>query len=154
NVWCTMSNPGWGGCAGHHGTPAIDIGMPVGTPVLAAGPGVVHAVEVDDVGASGRFVAIAHADGTYSRYLHLSRVDVVVGQSVRRGKQVGLSGSSGRSTSPHLHDDEQRPYGTRIDPGPMYGLVGGALVTYPGSWGHSTWWTVPFNSTIRNDGFP
>jgi hypothetical protein len=153
-VWCTMSNPGWSGCQGHHSSPAIDIGMPVGTPVVAAGPGVVHAREVDDVGAAGRYVAVAHADGSYSRYLHLDRVDVAVGQSVLRGQQLGLSGTSGSSTSPHLHYDEQKPYGTRIDPGPMYGLVGGTVVAYPATFGQASWWTVVFGSVLRNDGFP
>jgi hypothetical protein len=149
-----MSNPGWSGCQGHHSTPAIDIGMPVGTPVVAAGPGVVHARELNDIGSTGLFVAVAHADGTYSRYLHLSRVDVAVGQSVLRGQQIGLSGNTGSSSSPHLHYDEQKPYGTRIDPGPMYGLVNGAAVEYPAAFGQTTWWTVPYGSMLRNDSFP
>jgi hypothetical protein len=154
HVWCTMSNPGWAGCHGHHGYPAIDIGMAVGTTVVAAGPGTVHEVETDDVGSSGRFVAVAHPDGTYSRYLHLSRVDVSAGQGVERGQPLGLSGSSGSSTSPHLHYDEQKPYGTRVDPGPMLSLVDGKLVKYPDAFGHSTWWTVPYGSLVANDAFP
>jgi hypothetical protein len=153
-IWCTMSNPGWSGCQGHHSSPAIDIGMPVGTIVTAAGPGVVHAREVNDVGAAGKYVAVAHPDGTYSRYLHLSQVDVTVGQTVARGQQMGRSGVTGSATSPHLHYDEQKPYGTRIDPGPMYGLVNGSLVTYPAAFGQGSWWTVPYGSILRNDDYP
>lgn len=153
-VWCTMSNPGWSGCQGHHPTPALDIGMPVGTPVRAAGPGVVHLVDTAGSGAGGLYVVVAHTDGRYSRYLHLSRIDVVPGQSVLRGQQLGLSGDTGSATAPHLHYDEQQPLGTRVDPGPMYGLVGGSVVAYPATFGQASWWTVVYGSLLRNDGFP
>ncbi|MDZ7731725.1 MAG: S-layer homology domain-containing protein [Acidimicrobiia bacterium] len=153
-LWCTMSNPGWSGCSGHHGTPALDFGLPVGTPVHATGDGVVHETATTDDDGRGLFVAVAHPDGTYSRYLHLSAVEVEEGDEVSRGDHLGLSGNSGHSTAPHLHYDEQKPYGTRIDPGPMYGIVDGALVSYPEALEHDTWWTAPYGSTIRTDGFP
>ncbi len=85
----------------HAGT---DIGAAQGTPVLAAQDGVVTAA--DYAGGYGLMVVLRHqADGTQleSRYAHLSEILVEPGKPVRKGDVVGLVGSTGNSTGPHLH---------------------------------------------------
>ncbi|MBL8774844.1 MAG: FG-GAP repeat protein [Acidimicrobiales bacterium] len=152
-VWCTQSNPSPGICGGHHGYPAIDIGMPVGSTVNASGPGVVQEARRTDSDARGLYVTVRHPDGIYSRYLHLSSVAVNVGQTVERGAVLGRSGNTGSSNSPHLHYDEQRPLGTSKDLGPMIGWVGTEEVRYPGAFGYTSWRSVPFGTDMRNDSF-
>lgn len=153
-VWCTQGNPSPGICGSHHTYPAIDLGMPVGTPVYATGPGVVIEARSSDSDARGLYVAIHHPDDIYSRYLHLSSLSVRVGDSVVTGTPIGRSGESGTARgSPHLHYDEQRPYGTPKELGDMVGLVGAATATYPAAFGYSSWRTVPFNTPMRNDGY-
>lgn len=71
-------------------------------PVLAAGRGcVVTAVNTND--AYGRLVVIRHRRGMTSWYAHLNRIDVRPGQCVTAGRRIGLVGSSGQSSGPHLH---------------------------------------------------
>jgi murein DD-endopeptidase MepM/ murein hydrolase activator NlpD len=96
---------------------AIDISMPVGTPVIASRGGVVVKTENRQSGRgrdpSGNFVRVLHADGTMAVYLHLSQGSVRVreGERVRQGTQLGLSGNTGNSTGPHLHFVVQRNTG-------------------------------------------
>ncbi|MGB7925834.1 MAG: M23 family metallopeptidase, partial [Pyrinomonadaceae bacterium] len=78
-----------------------DISAPTGTPVIATADGVV--VTAGWQRGYGRVVYIDHGNGISTRYGHLSRIDVAVGQVLKRGEQLGLVGSSGRSTAPHLH---------------------------------------------------
>src|SRR5215213_3125057 len=133
-LWCTDSNPGYSGCAGHHGYPALDIGMPVGTKVYASGPGTVRAAgSAGD--ARGTYVEIQHPDGVRSRYYHLSSERVNVGQVVERGTWIANSGMTGRTTAPHLHYEERTAGGDLKDPGVMFGIVDGRLVAYPDSTG-------------------
>ncbi|MCB0997442.1 MAG: peptidoglycan DD-metalloendopeptidase family protein [Acidimicrobiales bacterium] len=154
-LWCTMSNPGGGGfCqqAGHHTYWALDIGMPIGTPVIAAGPGAV--VDLCSVGCydgRGLFVELAHPDGTRSRYLHLSRVDVAVGQQVVVGQLLGASGVSGAATAPHLHYDERSADGELVDPGLIRACVDGTEVLYPPE-GFASWLSTPYGTELRHDG--
>ncbi|MFB7174911.1 M23 family metallopeptidase [Streptomyces sp. NPDC056254] len=54
-------------------------------------------------GAYGNTVVIRHDDGLYSLYAHLSRTSVTTGQKTSGGQEVGLSGSTGNSTGPHVH---------------------------------------------------
>ena len=61
------------------------------------------------MGGYGRMVEVDHGFGLKTRYAHLSAIEVAVGDTVRKGEVVGLVGSSGRSTGPHLH------YEVRID---------------------------------------
>ena len=91
---------------------AFDFAMPLGTPVVAARDGVVFTLRADRPDGTGlvgdeNYLIIEHADGEYSRYIHLRRAGVFVmrGQSVRRGDTIALSGNSGRSAFPHLHFD-------------------------------------------------
>ncbi|MEP3264647.1 MAG: M23 family metallopeptidase, partial [Hyphomicrobiales bacterium] len=79
----------------------MDFKAPIGTPVYATGPGKV--VKASWNGGYGRLVEIQHAGNITTRYAHLSRIDVKVGDSVTSGKVIGRVGSTGRSTGPHLH---------------------------------------------------
>ncbi|MBW3362437.1 peptidoglycan DD-metalloendopeptidase family protein [Streptomyces microflavus] len=87
-----------------------------GTPVLAIGPGTV--VSAGNSGSYGNEVVIQHEDGMYSQYAHQSSLNVSVGQTVTGGQQIGLSGSTGNSTGPHLHFEVRTgpSYGSDVDP--------------------------------------
>lgn len=93
---------------------SIDIAIPTGTSVNAADDGTVEYAGWDKTGY-GNTVLISHGDGLTSRYGHLSKITVVVGQGIHRGDSVGLSGSTGHSTGPHLHFEVRRN-GNPIDP--------------------------------------
>jgi len=99
------------------GTPAlhsgIDFRFAVGSPARATAPGVVTSAGWN--GGYGRMVEIDHGNGFATRYGHLSRIEVKVGDRVTAGMVVGATGSSGRSTGPHLHY-EVRHNGDAIDP--------------------------------------
>lgn len=90
-----------------------DISVPLGTPVVATADGTV--VIAGWLRGYGWVVYIDHGNGISTRYGHLSRIDVAVGQSIRRGEQLGLSGSTGRSTGPHVHY-EVRINGQAVNP--------------------------------------
>jgi murein DD-endopeptidase MepM/ murein hydrolase activator NlpD len=89
-----------------------------GDPVRAVAAGTV--VLSDDFYFGGNSVFIGHGDGLVSMYMHLDRVDVKVGQSVKRGQRVGVVGSTGRATGPHLHFG-LRWHGARVDPALLLG---------------------------------
>jgi murein DD-endopeptidase MepM/ murein hydrolase activator NlpD len=93
--------------------PGIDIAVPMGTPIRAAGGGTV--ADAGDDPEYGHFILITHPDGYESMYGHASRVLVLPGQVVAAGEVIGLSGSTGRSTAPHLHFEIRRG-GRSIDP--------------------------------------
>jgi murein DD-endopeptidase MepM/ murein hydrolase activator NlpD len=98
------SNFGWrtdpftGKSAMHEG---VDYMVPSGTSVRASAGGVV--VYADTHPQYGNMVEIDHGNQVITRYAHCSKLLVKVGQMVRRGKEIALSGSTGRSTGPHLH---------------------------------------------------
>jgi murein DD-endopeptidase MepM/ murein hydrolase activator NlpD len=79
----------------------VDLGAPPGTPVKATGDGTVTWAGWRD--RYGMLVEIEHGMGIKTRYAHLSRVLVKVGEHVARGANVGLVGETGRTTGPHLH---------------------------------------------------
>ncbi len=81
--------------------PGIDIAVASGSYVRAAGSGEVIDAAEDSI--YGRFVLIDHGNGFWSRYGHAVYLSVTRGQRVRRGEVIALSGSTGRSTAPHLH---------------------------------------------------
>ncbi|MCA1562762.1 MAG: M23 family metallopeptidase [Acidobacteria bacterium] len=81
--------------------PGLDISADHGEPVHATADGVVSSAGQN--GAYGNLVVIDHSYGIITRYGHLSRFTVSGGQRVRRGDVIGHVGSTGRSTSPHLH---------------------------------------------------
>jgi murein DD-endopeptidase MepM/ murein hydrolase activator NlpD len=96
---------------------AMDIAMPVGTPIIAARGGVVIKTENEQTGRgddpSGNFVRVLHDDGTMGVYLHLQKGSVSVreGQRVAVGTPLALSGNTGNSSGPHLHFVVQRNTG-------------------------------------------
>ncbi len=87
------------GLVGDH--PGLDIAVPTGSYIRAAGGAVV--VEAGEDPLYGRFVRLDHGDGYGSVYAHASVTFVEAGDVVRQGEVIGLSGSTGRSTAPHLH---------------------------------------------------
>ncbi len=80
----------------------IDIAAPVGTPIMAAAPGVIITAGWND-GGYGNLVEIQHPDGSVTLYAHNDRVLVREGQEVAQGEQVSEMGTTGFSTGPHLH---------------------------------------------------
>jgi murein DD-endopeptidase MepM/ murein hydrolase activator NlpD len=89
-----------------------------GTPVLAAADGTVAMVADQFFG--GNAVFLDHGDGLITMYMHLLRAGVEEGASVRRGERVGVVGSTGRATGPHLHFGV-RWRGARVDPALLLG---------------------------------
>lgn len=91
----------------------IDVAVPTGTPIRAAGGGVV--IEAGEDPELGLFIRLAHPDSYESIYGHASRLLVSAGDSLSAGQVIGLSGSTGRSTAPHLHFEIRRS-GRLVDP--------------------------------------
>lgn len=81
----------------------MDISCHPGNPVYAPGDGVVYKVESDPHKGYGLNIILDHGFGYRTRFAHLSRIDVVEGQTVSRGDCIGASGNTGRSSGPHLH---------------------------------------------------
>lgn len=94
--------------------PGVDIADSYGTDVVATGDGLV--IEAEPDAGYGRSILIDHGDGITSRYAHLSRIFVVVGEQIKQGEIIGAIGMSGRTTGPHLHY-EVRIHGTPVNPG-------------------------------------
>ncbi|MFJ2816521.1 M23 family metallopeptidase [Streptomyces sp. NPDC087294] len=98
-----------------------DFAVSTGTDVRAAHGGTVVKAGGNGAGdgpAYGNAVVIKHANGTYSQYAHLSRIDVKVGQVVSTGQHIALSGSTGNSSGPHLHFEIRTTanYGSAVNP--------------------------------------
>ena len=96
---------------GHGG---MDLAVPAGTPIRAALPGTVT-VSKYNAGGYGYYVMIDHGNGLTTLYGHCSQLLARVGQTVQAGDIIALSGSTGRSTGPHLHF-EVRVNGERTNP--------------------------------------
>ncbi len=81
-----------------------DIAVPTGTPVRAPADGIVLlAATGEPFTLEGHLLMVGHGMGLDSAFLHLSHIDVAVGDHVRRGQVIGESGMTGRATGPHLH---------------------------------------------------
>ncbi|PAZ14460.1 peptidase [Streptomyces sp. SA15] len=98
-----------------------DFAVASGTKVMAAHGGTVVKAGGNGAGdgpAYGNAVVVKHGNGTYSQYAHLSRIDVRVGQIVKTGQRIALSGNTGNSSGPHLHFEirTKASYGSAIDP--------------------------------------
>jgi murein DD-endopeptidase MepM/ murein hydrolase activator NlpD len=93
--------------------PGVDVAVPIGTPIRAAGGGTI--VEVGNDAKYGRFVRIEHRDGYETLYAHASEILVKQGDRIPSGRAIALSGNSGQSTAPHLHF-EVRQGGAAVDP--------------------------------------
>lgn len=105
------SNPFGGGGSETH--PGLDIAATHGTAIEAPGDGIV--ITAGPQGGYGNMVAIDHGYGITTRFGHMSKIDVKVGDHVHRGAQLGAVGSTGRSTGPHLHY-EVRQQDRVVDP--------------------------------------
>lgn len=92
----------------------IDYGMPVGTEILATEDGIVKETKVQTTGY-GNVVRLEHAESYETTYAQLSEIKVKVGEQVKKGQVIALSGNSGSSTAPHLHFEVKKD-GKKIDP--------------------------------------
>lgn len=91
----------------------LDMAAKTGTPVVAAGDGVVEFAGVN--GGYGNLIRLDHGGGLTTRYGHLSKILVKKGQQVTAGERIGLVGSTGMSTGAHLHF-EVRQNGQPMNP--------------------------------------
>jgi murein DD-endopeptidase MepM/ murein hydrolase activator NlpD len=99
----------------HHQWRAIDIGLPIGTPIYASKDGVIKIANRSGFGGGyGLYVYIEHSDGSGTMYAHLNRVHVRAGNRVSQGEHIGDSGNTGRSTGPHLHYEIRPPRGKSV----------------------------------------
>lgn len=97
----------------------IDIAAPRGTSIFVASEGEVVRTGYD-AGGYGRFIEVSHPNGMSTLYAHLSRVDVARGDRLGSGERIGLVGSTGRSTGPHLHFEVRRDQ-TQVNPTSVLG---------------------------------
>lgn len=97
--------------SGHSG---MDIAAPTGTPVKAPAAGVIT-FAAPDLYLTGGTVLLDHGHGISSNFLHLSRIDVKVGDRIAQGQTIGAVGATGRATGPHLHWG-MNWFDVRIDP--------------------------------------
>ncbi len=105
---------------GHRGVHrGVDMAVPAGTPVLAAADGVVRLAGRH--GGYGNLVEVRHADGSETRYAHLSAILVRAGEPVAQGQLIARAGATGRATGAHLHF-EYRVGGVAVDPLAHLGL--------------------------------
>jgi murein DD-endopeptidase MepM/ murein hydrolase activator NlpD len=100
----------------------VDVAGGTGTPIYAPANGIVILVAASPFTLEGNLLMIDHGMGLNSAFLHLSRIDVAVGNVIRQGQPIGAIGMTGRATGPHLHWG-MRWLDQRIDPalvaGPM-----------------------------------
>ncbi|OEV11036.1 peptidase M23-like protein [Streptomyces sp. Amel2xB2] len=98
-----------------------DFAVPTGTPVKAVHKGTVVKAGPNGAGdgsSYGNAIVVKHDNGTYSQYAHLSKLNVKPGQQVKTGEKIGLSGSTGNSSGPHLHFEIRSTpdYGSGTEP--------------------------------------
>ncbi len=94
---------------------AIDIAGRLGNPIFAADHGVVVYAGWNDYGY-GEMIVIDHGSGWQTLYAHLSQINVICGQEVYQGDTIGLMGSTGKSTGPHLHFELRSDEYGRVNP--------------------------------------
>jgi murein DD-endopeptidase MepM/ murein hydrolase activator NlpD len=92
----------------------MDFTAKVGTPVYATGDGYIEDLEQSGWGY-GKCIVINHGYGYKTRYAHLSAFKVKKGQKIKRGALIGLVGSTGKSTGPHLHYEVEKG-GQKVNP--------------------------------------
>jgi murein DD-endopeptidase MepM/ murein hydrolase activator NlpD len=99
SIFGYRTDPVYGGIQHHKG---VDLSGKIGMPIYASGDGVVLQASYNG-GGYGNMVEVDHGFGYTTRYAHLSKINVVEGQRVKRGDKVGEMGSTGKSIGPHLH---------------------------------------------------
>ncbi len=97
----------------------VDIAAPQGTAVYSAAEGEILRIGRQPEGY-GNFIEMRHPNGMTTMYAHLSRIDVASGDRVLAGERIGLVGSTGYSTGPHLHFEVRRG-GTQVNPSRVVG---------------------------------
>ncbi len=117
--WTLPTNGTYTSCfCGRWGTfhEGIDLAGPLGTPIYAAGDGVV--LDAGPAAGFGNWVVIQHADGDVTIYGHMRYYSVHAGQPVSAGQQIAVIGAEGQATGPHLHFGVRRggPDGPYTDP--------------------------------------
>lgn len=105
----------------YHG--GVDVAKPAGAPVVAPADGVVILAASSPFTLEGNLLMLDHGMGLNSAFLHLSRIDVKVGDHVRQGQEIGRVGATGRASGPHLHW-AMMWRGKRIDPMRVAGDMG------------------------------
>lgn len=108
----------------------IDLAGPIGTPIYAAGDGVV--VDAGPTAGYGAWVKIRHSDGSVTLYGHVNTWNVQIGQRVFAGDQIATIGNRGNSTGPHLHFSVLQNGTNFIDPVPWLAARGISLGPYVG----------------------
>lgn len=89
---------------GVHGYNGVDLGAPIGTPIMASAAGNVIVAKAGGYnGGYGSYVVIQHDNGSQTLYAHMSKVATYGGAAVQQGEVIGYVGSTGRSTGAHLH---------------------------------------------------
>jgi murein DD-endopeptidase MepM/ murein hydrolase activator NlpD len=99
----------------------VDIAAPSGTAVYSSGEGEVLRIGRQPEGY-GNFIEMRHPNGMTTLYAHLSRIDVASGDRVLAGERIGLVGSTGYSTGPHLHFEVRRN-GEQVNPARVVGAT-------------------------------
>jgi murein DD-endopeptidase MepM/ murein hydrolase activator NlpD len=105
----------------------VDISVRIGTNIYAMKGGIL--TQKNQPTGAGKYIVIAHADNTWSKYMHLSRNDILPdNSSVNQGDLIGLSGNTGGSKGPHLHLELRggSENGSVLDPKPFIDIVLGA----------------------------
>jgi len=95
----------------------LDYHAPEGTPIRAANGGTV--VLAQELFYEGNCVILDHGEQFMTLYMHLSKIQVAPGETVKQGQQIGLSGATGRATGPHLHV-AVRWQGAYLDPAQLW----------------------------------
>ncbi|AQR61715.1 peptidase M23 [Brevundimonas sp. LM2] len=108
----------------------VDIAAPSGTTVFAAAEGEVVRIGHDPAGY-GNFIEMRHPNGMTTLYAHLKRIDVASGDRIAGRERIGLVGSTGYSTGPHLHFEIRRG-GSQVNPARVLGQVFRVAVEGPG----------------------
>jgi murein DD-endopeptidase MepM/ murein hydrolase activator NlpD len=103
-----------------------DGGVTNGTPVLASAAGTAH--RFSQPSGAGNYIAVEHGGGWKTYYFHLSAYSVAEGAQVSQGQQIGVTGSTGNSTGPHIHYEQlYNGVGQNI-------VINGSGLAYPGSY--------------------
>jgi murein DD-endopeptidase MepM/ murein hydrolase activator NlpD len=115
----------------------VDIAMPLGTELRAIADGIISRVNDEGARSFGKSVRIKLSDGTEVIYGHLSKIEIKEHAQVHAGDVIGLSGSTGASTGPHLHLQLTSGNGQLIDPSPVVNSSWWQQITHgqmPNSW--------------------
>jgi len=160
-VGCTyLSRGSQGGyeCGGHHAWWALDLIAGTGTSIYAAGAGYAKNVTGQSgYSGYGNVVVVDHGNNVKSLYAHMNRSFVnATGAWVDQNTVIGQVGSTGTSSTPHLHYEATSSgrfqTGSR-DPGPLKACHGSQLLRYPQAWGLSTWQGIPWGTrSVYSDG--